>query len=366
MLGDAHWRDTSALIDDACGVKGTHLVIVDEQAPDPPEWLFEKLYYHGEHLEELGLEYANDFFPHDERLPRMLRLPDSHVVCVTDLFTESELKTSPTFNDLLCRASGRNGLNMRMNGPDGLHVLWAIADPVEPSGWRSVQIDMIKRLLPHIRQFVRVRQALAGAEALGATFAELLDNNGVGVLYLDRRGMIVTANDRARTILRRRDGLSDRNGFLRARLAVEDTRLQRMLAHAVKTFGGPAASGSMTIGRSRGLSRLALHVNPVVLNQMDFGARRAAALVLIVDPGSKPRIDPGLVGATLGLTRAESGVAASIAEGSTVRDIAAATHREESSVRWHIKQIYAKLDISRQADLVRMVLSTSEFAPQRD
>ena len=262
MLGDAHWRDTSALIDDTCGMKGTHLVIVDEHAPNPPEWVFEKLYYHGELLEELGLEYANDFFPHDERIPRMLRLPDSHVVRVTDLLTESELKTSPTFNDLLCRTSGRNGLNMRMNGPNGLHILWAIADPVEPNGWRSGQIDMIRRLLPHIRQFVRVRQALAGAEALGETLTELLDNKGVGVLYLDRRGMIVTANDRARKVLRRGDGLSDRGGFLRARLAAEDIRLQRLLARAVRQFGGVAASGSMTTRRSTALPRLALHVNP--------------------------------------------------------------------------------------------------------
>ena len=87
--------------------------------------------------------------------------------------------------------------------------------------------------------------------------------------------------------------------------------------------------------------------------------------MLIVDLENKPRIDPELLGATLGLTRAESRVAASIAEGSIVRGIAIATHREESSVRWHVKQMYAKLGISRQAELARMVLSTSGFAPHR-
>lgn len=124
----------------------------------------------------------------------------------------------------------------------------------------------------------------------------------------------------------------------------------------------------MTIGRSAALLPLALHAIPVAPNapdQMDFGARSVAALVLIVDPESKPRIDPELVRATFGLTRAESRVAAAIAEGSTVRDIAVATHREESTVRWHVKQIYAKLDVSRQADLARMVLSTSGLAPRR-
>ena len=62
-LGDAHWRETSALIDDACGMKGAHLVIVDGRSRDKPEWIFDQFYYHGESAAELGREYAEDFFP---------------------------------------------------------------------------------------------------------------------------------------------------------------------------------------------------------------------------------------------------------------------------------------------------------------
>ena len=37
-------------------------------------------------------------------------------------------------------------------------------------------------MLPHVRQCVRVRQALAGADPLRAGLAGLLDNSGIGVL----------------------------------------------------------------------------------------------------------------------------------------------------------------------------------------
>ncbi|MCE2484928.1 MAG: hypothetical protein J4F42_05410 [Desulfurellaceae bacterium] len=47
---------------------------------------------------------------------------------------------------------------------------------------------MIKGVLPHLRQFVRVRQALAGAEALGASLTALLDNTQIGIIHLDQRG----------------------------------------------------------------------------------------------------------------------------------------------------------------------------------
>ena len=75
---------------------------------------------------------------------------------------------------------------------------------------------MVQRLLPHIQQFVRVRQALVRAGARHTTVTALLDNRRIGVLELDRRGRIMAVNDRARSILRRGDGLLDRDRMLRA------------------------------------------------------------------------------------------------------------------------------------------------------
>ena len=49
---------------------------------------------------------------------------------------------------------------------------------------------MVTRLLPHIRQFVRVRQALVRAEARNTTVTALLDNPRIGVTHLDRRRRI--------------------------------------------------------------------------------------------------------------------------------------------------------------------------------
>ena len=45
-----------------------------------------------------------------------------------------------------------------------------------------------------------------------------------------------------------------------------------------------------------------------------------------------------------------------------MREIATTTGRQESSIHWHLRQIYTKQAISRQADLVRLVLSVAEFA----
>ena len=359
MLDEALWPATSALIDEACGMQGNAL-LVGEGPKDDVRALFLGLYYRGERREDWEREYLDIYHPIDESVQRFRQLPDSRLVHTHDLYTAEELKTSPAYQEGLRRFSGQDGLRARLDGPDSSHYAWVTADPVTPGGWEAPQVALLRGLLPHIRQFIRVRQALVNAAALGTSVTGLLDNRRIGVIHLDRYGRIVAANDRARDILRRGDGLSDRDGVLRARAPADQVRLERLVADALPAAG--AISGSITLRRPSLLPRFTVHVKPVGLRQPDFGTQRTAVLVLLVEPGNRPRIDPSLVATTLGLTPAESRIAVWLTEGRTVREIATATGRRESSIHWHLRQMYLKLDISRQADLVRLVLSIAEFA----
>ena len=364
MLDDACWPATSALIDDACGTMGNALLI-GEGTGDDVRVVFAAGYYRGQRREDLERDYLEHFHPWDERVPRVRKLPDSRLTHVADLYTEAELKTSRTYNEFSPRSHGRNSLNVRFDGPGDSHFTWVVCDPVKPGSWASGQIDTIKRLMPHIRQFVQVRQALAGADALGASLTALLDNTRIGAIHLDCRGCIMEANAPAGQLLRQGDGLFDRDGFLRARLAADDDRLQRLLGRALPDAAGEsAASGSMTVRRAPGRQRLVMHVSPVSVARLDLGPRRPAALVLVVDPASRPRLSPHRVALALGLTPAEGRVAALLAEGRSVSDIAVASGYREGYVRWLLKQTYRKHRVSGQAALVRRVLA-ADALPHR-
>ena len=360
MLDDTHWPATSALIDEACGSMGNAL-LVGEGPKNDIRVLFVGLYYRGQRRAELEREYLDIYHPIDELVPRFRKQPESHLGRIKDLYTAEELKTSLTYNEILLRGKYQNGLNVRLGVVDSSYMTWALGDPVASDGWGSSQITMIRRLMPHIRQFIRVRQALVGAEARATTETALLDNPRIGVLHLDRRGRIIEVNDRARSILRRGDGLSDRDGVLRAREAADRLRLDRLVASALPASGAVAVSGSMMLRRSSVVPPFVVHVKPVGLPQPDYGTRHVAALVLIVEPGRQPRINPDLVATTLELTPAETQVAVWLAEGKSVRDMADTTGHTPAAIYWHLQQIYQKHSISRQADLVRLVLSLAEL-----
>ena len=335
-------------------------LMVAEGPKDDVRALFLGL-YREQRREDLEREYLENYHSIDERVPRFRQLPVSRLVHITDLYTAEELKTSPTYNEILRRAGMQDGLTVRLPGLDGSHIGWGLNDPVDSDGWGSSRITMVQRLLPHIQQFVRVRQALVRAGARHTTVTALLDNRRIGVLELDRRGRIMAVNDRARSILRRGDGLLDRDRMLRARAPADQVRLERLVGDALPGTGAVALSGSMVLRRSSVAPPFVVHVKPVGGPQPDHGARHVAALVLIVEPGRQHRINPELVATTLELTPAETQVAVWLAEGNSVGEMADATGHTKAAIYWHLQRIYQKHSISRQAEMVRLVLSLAEL-----
>ena len=364
MLDDARWPETSGLIDEAFGTTGNVLAFGSEMPTNKVEVFFSKCYHRGENRSDLEQEYFRFYHPIDEHLPRMRRLPDSKITPIVDLFTESELKTSPTYNEAFPRYDLQNGLNVRLDGPGGTHIAWGIRDSVDPDGWSSSQIAMVTGMLPHVRQYVRVRSTLAEARALGASVIELLDNTLLGVIQLDGGGRIVEANDRAWELLRHNDGLTDEGGELRASWPEDNAKLQELLARALPRLGGLGASGSMAVRRRSWSPGLALHVKPATVREVDYRSLRVAALVLVVDPVSRAALEPALVEAVLGLTPAEAVIAVLLAEGRTLRQIAATTGRQYSTIQTHLRHIFAKLGCSRQLEVVQAVAALSNL-PKR-
>ena len=357
-LDPARWPGAAALIDETLGTHGSTLACGGGGEAELDDRInFMWICHFGQRRLDLERLWIETLYPLDARKARLRSLPFNRLFHITDLYTEEELKTSESYNALRTVAHAGNAIDVRLGGPNGSRILWEVNDPVDGNGWSSARLDSVRRLLPHIRQTVCIQQTLADAGALGATLAEMLEATGAGIVQLDVRGRIVAVNDRAREVLRAGDGLCDEGGTLFARTRKDDARLQSLLARALPPFGAQGAGGSTTVSRSGALPPLVLHVNPVSSETVTFKAPPVAALVLVVDPAGRAAIDPALAEAALGLTRMEARVAVLLAQGMSVPEIAAATGRETSTIRSHVKHMFAKHGLSRQAELMRLVLS---------
>ncbi|MDE0030246.1 MAG: helix-turn-helix transcriptional regulator [Deltaproteobacteria bacterium] len=354
-LDPARWPGASLLIDEALGTHGSSLVCAEGESVEDIRFHLFQTYFRGERHPEVERLYLETYYPLDEQVPRVLRAPFNRLFRITDFYTEQELKTSEAYNAHRTHGHAGDAIEVRLRGSHRLRILWQVSDPVDGDGWSSGQLDRIRGLLPHIRHFLRVQQTLAGADVLGEPLTDLLEVSGLGIMQLDGRGRIVAVNDHARDLLRTGNGVLDRDGLLCARLPRDNDGLQRLLNRALPQFGVRGAGGSTVVTRADTLLPLVLHVHPVEWQKTDFPFAPVGALVLVVDPVSGTAFDPALVAAALGLTGMESRVAILLAQGMSVRDIAKTTGRKESTIRSHVKHIFAKHGLSRQAELVRLV-----------
>ncbi len=350
------WAAASRSIDEACGLIGSQLTVLAGR-PSVPEFRFSRALLRGEPAVEIERLYVEEYSLRDERLPRIPDLPEARFVHNREIYTARERRTSAVYCSFLPRVGSNNQLNVRLNGLHETDIVWVVTKP-PGRDWTSEQGAFLERLLPHVAHFVRVRQALAAADARDSSLAGLLERAGLGVVFLDRQGRVLEVNSRARALLAAGHPLAECDGRLRAPWRIDDARLGRLLSACCEDGVG----GTMNLrsaGNGAGPGLLVLHACPVVPDLTSFDTRGIAAQVLLTEPESGPKVDPRLVAKAYDLTRTESQLAAMLAEGRTVAEIAASTGRKESTVRWHVRNLHSKLGVHRQTDLVRLVLATT-------
>jgi DNA-binding CsgD family transcriptional regulator len=83
-------------------------------------------------------------------------------------------------------------------------------------------------------------------------------------------------------------------------------------------------------------------------------------VVLIIDPSELQLPSAARLVALFGLTQAQAKVAREFSSGGSYKEVARRLRISVETVRSHIKEIYPKTRVKRQADLVRLILSLAQ------
>jgi DNA-binding CsgD family transcriptional regulator len=217
---------------------------------------------------------------------------------------------------------------------------------------------LVAEFLPHLRRALQLRHRLSHAALERRATIEALDRTGTATLVVTATGHILYANEQADVLLRQGDGIHAVSGKLRTRDRAASERLSLAIAEAAKTAAGRSAavSEAQAISREDRLP-LTLLIAPMRPAHEGFGMSVPTAIVFIRDlecPTPSSMVLRGL----FGLTPAEAAIAAALAEGKSVEDIAAAHRISLNTTRTHLKSILAKTGTRRQAELVALVLRT--------
>lgn len=176
---------------------------------------------------------------------------------------------------------------------------------------------------------------------------------GSPLLLANRAGKIVGANARAEPYVH--DPLHVLNGDMMLSSAAERSSLDLHILSAVR--GGPPLDGAprdfATVSRP-GRRPLYLRAVPAPRRLTNYFSP-AATVILIIDPESTPRSHVVTIQRLFALTPAEARLALAIADGKSPEVCAAELSLTLPSLRQLTKQVMAKTETHRQAELVALI-----------
>jgi DNA-binding response OmpR family regulator/DNA-binding CsgD family transcriptional regulator len=173
----------------------------------------------------------------------------------------------------------------------------------------------------------------------------------IGVVIVDKAGEVRIMNKEAERILADDDGLARVQNQLRGASPRQTTRLHECIAAAAdedtadEIIAFPRVSGGRPI--------LVLVPSQRLSNQSD----PENVVLLVIDTEQRTKISGDTLVRLYNLTPSETRVALMVIDGKRLDQIAEELEVAQTTVVFHLKNLFRKTDTHRQADLVRVLLS---------
>mgnify|MGYP001105872717 CR=1 FL=1 len=283
----------------------------------------------------------------DERFRGIPLLQRQAVIDDLDIFSLDAIKRLPYFQEFLRPLNLAGFAGIRIAHGDNLWCLSLQRSP-DQGHFSLEDKQRLAALSNSLSSAAAISSALGFATAKAALDA--FELSGAAALIVDKQGEVIRANPRAEGVLRGDVRIVARR--LTARDANATATLDRVLCRLVRHHDHPSLLPPIALPRE---GRLPLMAYPLRLPDLDanpFAAGRA--FVVLADPEERRRPPEAVLRDVFGLTAAEARLAARLACGEALETIADDLNVTKETARFHLKRIFAKTGVRRQAELVAL------------
>lgn len=301
--------------------------------------------------------YARQYQAHDpwgQALTPSLTVPE-RVVDGSALVSDAIVRRSTYYNEFGRRiGSGRSAFSSLE--PVGTRIAMVVVgrDLWQPP-FEGHTLAALGALTPHLRQALRIHRRLSELDADQRSTTAALDGLSMGVLLVDPSRRVSFANREARRILELADALTLSDGQLKGLRASTTKAIRDAVAAVLDTsVEGRVLTPPPVLLVERATSQRPYRLLFAPASSSDGGGHRA--VVYISDPLASVAVDPAVLQVLYSFTPTESVIAARLAEGLTLAEIARQLRMKVTTARWHAKRILAKAEVTSQTQLVSQVL----------
>ena len=286
------------------------------------------------------------------------RFPVEGIYSAADILPPPEFFETPFYKEWMTPQGWGDVLSATLDKSATSRAVFMVARHARDGLVDDEMKARMRLLVPHVRRSAMIGKLVNLSRVDAAAMADTLDGLQAGMFLVDASGRLMHANASGRAMLSEGNVLHA-NGKLVALDAQGDNALREVLLAA---GNGDAALGErgVTVNlTARGGEQFVTHVLPLT-----SGARRragqsyaAVAAVFVQKAGHDPSPALEMLAQQFELTPAEVRVLDTIMDHGGVAEVARALKLSPATVRTHLRHVFEKTGVRRQADLVKLMTS---------
>jgi DNA-binding CsgD family transcriptional regulator/PAS domain-containing protein len=281
------------------------------------------------------------------------------VVASDEMLVPHGARRTEYFNDFAVRYDVSRLLTVILGKREGMSSVLSILRGNRDQPFEPDDQYLVTALVPHVQRSLEIHQRLIDAQRERAIAVEALDAVRCAVFLVDADTKVILANRRGREMLGANDGLTSDRSRLTAADSQTTTRLRQLCAAvaAARSRGSRHPGGMLALERPSDRPALQALVTPAAsADPLGLHDDRVIALVFVSDPADEQKPSETLLRELYGLTPSEAYIAARIAIGRSLGEIAAERGSALETVRRQSKEVLAKTGARHRAELVRRLL----------
>jgi DNA-binding CsgD family transcriptional regulator/PAS domain-containing protein len=304
------------------------------------------------------------YFKHFMAVDPFVQLPEGRAVTMHDFVDADELERSEYFQKWLVPMDMVYAIGVDMRDSARYHVRLRICRPRKAGNFSAKDCAFVEMFVPHLKTAIHLFSELDVVRTGRNIYAEAMDQLTLATIVLDENGRVLHANRLAESILAQRDGITRANDMLQLSNREDAKRFRELHARAVDAQR-TSRSGLvevMRIRRPSGQPDIGVVVRPASSSVDGHDERLTASVAVFLSAeteDSPERAPPSeVIQKLFGLTPKEASLALRLAGGDSLQQAARTLGISTNTARAHLRSIFAKTGVDRQAKLVRVLLKS--------
>ncbi|MCL5041348.1 MAG: helix-turn-helix transcriptional regulator [Gammaproteobacteria bacterium] len=308
------------------------------------------------------------YFTYHQKETLFSNQPVDQVFTVSDVMTDEEWRASSYYQEYIQHQDVYHVMGADISTPESGVLRFRITRPHKTPDFSAEEKYLCTRLLPHLRRSLHVHNLLGRTRSLGSLYAQAINRLSVATLVLDANGSVLQLNDVAHSMLESADGLKMVGGRLEATYPSDNRELHRLIRLAAEVHQGGEMPNrdALSISRPSGDVSLGVVVEPVPVTQWAEGKGEPAVVIYIRDAVGRAQVDNRIAKELFHFTPAETALALELANGLSLEEAAENLGIMRNTARAHLRSIFSKTGVRRQAELVRVMLNSVVALGQSD